>query len=1002
MNFACRLFKNPPMQYDIADAYVYKSPETAKKPWHWFSVLLLLLFFFRFTSFAQITQLEHSSTSYSGNIPSGPSTSWVRAKFVNNTSGNTFVAFNPEITVTASFSDQQYNHCAGITNLKGNFFGGAVNDDDKSVTSQTVWRKLSSISNPPDKLFTSNPTGTVGEGISVNENYGFNMFTTVEPLYTGNKGRSDRYYYSKLTITFNRAISNPVLHIVGLGGTTSKENDVLGFATELELENGSGITLKKLSGSAALKVENNKILNGKSIINDQSSDGAATGSIRVTGNNITSLVFKIYLRGDGQGSSWSSKNIFCGDQWLMAFSMNAASISGSVFDDGNALSDAKVNAVPANDGVGTNINGTLRVNLMSEKTLVATADVAADGAYVFQDIVSSAHPATYKLVLTTDPASGSPKLPAGWVNTGENRGIDAGHDGDVNGILEVTLANETTSVKNANFGVNKIPVSYSGTSLPRPNPRGTNKVVVPELTGTDLEDSDYSGADKKSTIKINSLPASEQGTLYYANEKVTLNQVISNYDPDQLTVDPADGSPTVKFLFSHRDAAGSYSDPVEVNMPFYTTYFIGGNVFDDANGMVGNLVDGPGIKGSDIDNTVAGLQPVFISLVSGTVIYETVAVGETGSYSFTKSYPAGAYKVILHTSPGGSLVHALPLTTLWYNTGEHQGVDQGHDGAVDGELAFNITDADIAQLNFGINKIPAADSKAQAISAPSAATLIPLDGTKSAPALSGFDYEDNTLGGTGSKVVITKLPTHGTLYYADKEIILLNTVLSQNFNPSSLKIKLNGTEYHSTEFEYAFVDAAGKQGVAASYQLTWNTPLPVTLTTFTGTQQERTALLNWSTTHEANSDRFEIQRGNNGKDWVTLGSVAANGESPERQNYSFADSEPVAGQNLYRLKMVDLDGSLAYSRIISVYFKTDFKISVYPNPATDFIRISTEQNDPTGVAAVGIYNLAGSLISTNSQVSDTVDVKNLQSGNYIVKITKKNGTISMTKLTINR
>lgn len=61
-------------------------------------------------------------------------------------------------------------------------------------------------------------------------------------------------------------------------------------------------------------------------------------------------------------------------------------------------------------------------------------------------------------------------------------------------------------------------------------------------------------------------------------------------------------------------------------------------------------------------------------------------------------------------------------------------------------------------------------------------------------------------------------------------------------------------------------------------------------------------------------------------------------------NYSNADASPLAGQNFYRLKMIDraadgLDGMFAYSQIRNASFKCEGGIAPYPNPAVDKILI---------------------------------------------------------------
>ncbi len=58
------------------------------------------------------------------------------------------------------------------------------------------------------------------------------------------------------------------------------------------------------------------------------------------------------------------------------------------------------------------------------------------------------------------------------------------------------------------------------------------------------------------------------------------------------------------------------------------------------------------------------------------------------------------------------------------------------------------------------------------------------------------------------------------------------------------------------------------------------------------------------------------------------------------------------------------------------------RISVYPNPATDKIHISGVQLNQN----VGIYNIAGSLVKNEKLLSNSIDVSNLKSGVYFIKV----------------
>ena len=68
-------------------------------------------------------------------------------------------------------------------------------------------------------------------------------------------------------------------------------------------------------------------------------------------------------------------------------------------------------------------------------------------------------------------------------------------------------------------------------------------------------------------------------------------------------------------------------------------------------------------------------------------------------------------------------------------------------------------------------------------------------------------------------------------------------------------------------------------------------------------------------------------------------------------------------------------------------------ISVYPNPATDKIHISINENDP--ISAVELYDLQGKLIRSVPMIitatEATLDVNGVSTGNYLVYVISKTG-----------
>jgi len=68
-------------------------------------------------------------------------------------------------------------------------------------------------------------------------------------------------------------------------------------------------------------------------------------------------------------------------------------------------------------------------------------------------------------------------------------------------------------------------------------------------------------------------------------------------------------------------------------------------------------------------------------------------------------------------------------------------------------------------------------------------------------------------------------------------------------------------------------------------------------------------------------------------------------------------------------------------------------LTIYPNPATDNMTISTSEN----VQRVEIFNMQGQLVKAESGNVTSISVKDLANGMYTLKLTTDNGT-SMHKI----
>ena len=140
-------------------------------------------------------------------------------------------------------------------------------------------------------------------------------------------------------------------------------------------------------------------------------------------------------------------------------------------------------------------------------------------------------------------------------------------------------------------------------------------------------------------------------------------------------------------------------------------------------------------------------------------------------------------------------------------------------------------------------------------------------------------------------------------------------------------------------------------------------PLPVTLLSFTAEQAATAHLVKWITTAEINTSHYEVQRSANARDFVTAGTVAPTGANNVGASYNFTVVKPWPGNNFYRLKMVDKDGTIAYSNTVLVKNIGDMQIQVFPNPTADWLYVSIPNFANSKPIIASLLDANGRLIS---------------------------------------
>ena len=107
--------------------------------------------------------------------------------------------------------------------------------------------------------------------------------------------------------------------------------------------------------------------------------------------------------------------------------------------------------------------------------------------------------------------------------------------------------------------------------------------------------------------------------------------------------------------------------------------------------------------------------------------------------------------------------------------------------------------------------------------------------------------------------------------------------------------------------------------------------------------QKKQTHINWSVVPQLNNEKYIIEHSKNGQNFASIGEIAGDGTSNETKHYTHIHETPSIGINYYHIKQVDYDGKDSYSDIASVRYDSAEQTSIYPNPATSEVTITTTE-----------------------------------------------------------
>ncbi len=203
-------------------------------------------------------------------------------------------------------------------------------------------------------------------------------------------------------------------------------------------------------------------------------------------------------------------------------------------------------------------------------------------------------------------------------------------------------------------------------------------------------------------------------------------------------------------------------------------------------------------------------------------------------------------------------------------------------------------------------------------------------------------------------------------------------------NSVNVRLRADDDPFVATDFE------GGKtNGEVEDFQAL--VVLPVSLTHFSGQASGCNTNLKWHAETEENFSHYEIQRSGDGRVFSTIETIKGTGGPSSGIWYTYTDNA-ASEFNYYRLKMVDLDDSFDYSKIINVDTdcNVDYKLELYPNPTSSNLGVINvkfhAESDETQIQIIDMQGrtIRQLTVGTQREAMNNLqlDVTDLSPGSY--------------------
>lgn len=169
--------------------------------------------------------------------------------------------------------------------------------------------------------------------------------------------------------------------------------------------------------------------------------------------------------------------------------------------------------------------------------------------------------------------------------------------------------------------------------------------------------------------------------------------------------------------------------------------------------------------------------------------------------------------------------------------------------------------------------------------------------------------------------------------------------------------------------------------------------LPVELDYFRAVEKNGKIYVSWATQTEINNAYFEILHADNPKSLSSIHRKEGSGNSTLKKEYFFSHENPPSGDNFYMLKQVDENGEVNLSHMISAKSRSNRNLEIIHQLGDPYLTVRSAN----GIKDVKIYSASGNVVNSSPSFIENrdlnINIEDLPSGNYFIRIVDLNGSL---------